>query len=237
MALQVNIGKGTAPSPRIVAPATVVQKAQETGNPSADRALAVTVPIISVDLTGVSFKQRRAASGVEFSFDFGTLKIDLRQEVYIANNLSQCEQRKWAAHERGHVDDNRAVMDKLEAEFMKDGFIQDVFVNGTWYPRSDFQLVQRIVRDAIGDVFRVLTAEAAAKHDTVAEYRRVAREILRDCPGPIMYEVLRGDTLSAIALHYYGSASKWPKIYDANKATIGRSPHLVRVGQKLVIPK
>jgi nucleoid-associated protein YgaU len=214
----------------------VVTKAQEIGSPNAAQALAVTAPKITIDQTGISFKLRQAGAQQEFSFDFGTLRITLSQEVFIASDLSECERRKWAAHEQGHVNDNRTVMDNLEAEFMQDGFIQDVFVNGKWFPRTDFQLVQKIVEGAIGDVFRDLTAAAVAKHDLPAEYRRVAREILRDC-GPVRYKVQPGDTLSGIALHYYGAAAKWPKIYDANKATIGRNPNLIRVGATLVIPQ
>ncbi len=231
MALNVTISKGSIPSPKVVTPATVAAKA---GNA---QALGLTLPFINIDLTGVSFKQRRATGGPEFSFDFGTLRITLRQEVYIANDLTECERRKWAEHERGHVDDNRDVMDRLEAEFMPYGMIQDVFVNGTWYPRTQFTLVQNLIQQDIGDAFRTLTEAEVAAHDTIAEYRRVAREILRDCPGPIRYRIQRGDTLSAIALHYYGAASKWKKIHEANRDTIGSNPNMIIAGQTIIIPK
>lgn len=40
------------------------------------------------------------------------------------------------------------------------------------------------------------------------------------------YTVKAGDTLSGIALHFYGSAikDKWMKIYEANKDVIGPNP-------------
>lgn len=53
------------------------------------------------------------------------------------------------------------------------------------------------------------------------------------------HKVVSGDTLSGIALKYYGSAARdhWMAIYEANKETIGNNPNLIRVGQRLNIPK
>jgi nucleoid-associated protein YgaU len=51
------------------------------------------------------------------------------------------------------------------------------------------------------------------------------------------YTVVRGDSLSRIALSYYGDSSepKWMKIYEANRETI-RNPNYIFIGQKIVIP-
>jgi hypothetical protein len=49
------------------------------------------------------------------------------------------------------------------------------------------------------------------------------------------YIVQAGDTLSALALRYYGDHYMWGKIYDANKATM-KNPHYIYVGQRIVIP-
>ena len=51
----------------------------------------------------------------------------------------------------------------------------------------------------------------------------------------VTYQVQKGDTLSGIALKYYGSASQWKKILDANPSLEGK-PNKIRIGQKLVIP-
>lgn len=53
------------------------------------------------------------------------------------------------------------------------------------------------------------------------------------------HTVAAGETLSAIALKYYGSAvkDKWMKIYEANKAVIGDNPNLIKPGQVLKIPE
>lgn len=56
-----------------------------------------------------------------------------------------------------------------------------------------------------------------------------------DDEGNVVYTVKSGDTLSAIALHYYGSAgrSSYMKIAEANGI---ENANLIRVGQELVIP-
>lgn len=53
------------------------------------------------------------------------------------------------------------------------------------------------------------------------------------------HTVAAGETLSHIAQQYYGSASRedWMAIYEANKATIGDNPSLIKPGQELNIPK
>ena len=51
------------------------------------------------------------------------------------------------------------------------------------------------------------------------------------------YTVVSGDSLSKIAKHHYGDASKWHQIYEANKTTIGNDPDHIEVGQVLTLPK
>ena len=63
-------------------------------------------------------------------------------------------------------------------------------------------------------------------------------------PGPgspaageaTIYEVKPGDTLGAIAQRFYGKASLYPKIFEANRDILN-NPDLIKVGQKLKIPK
>ncbi len=49
------------------------------------------------------------------------------------------------------------------------------------------------------------------------------------------YVVVHGDSLSKIAKREYGDASKWPRIYDANRDLI-KNPDLIYPGQELKIP-
>ncbi|MBK1721473.1 peptidoglycan-binding protein LysM [Thiocystis violacea] len=49
------------------------------------------------------------------------------------------------------------------------------------------------------------------------------------------YVVQKGDTLSAIAKHFYGKASAYPRLFDANREVI-KDPDLIFPGQKIRIP-
>ncbi len=49
------------------------------------------------------------------------------------------------------------------------------------------------------------------------------------------HEVAAGESLSKIAIKYYGDASLYTKIFEANKDTL-KDPNLIRAGQKLRIP-
>jgi nucleoid-associated protein YgaU len=49
------------------------------------------------------------------------------------------------------------------------------------------------------------------------------------------YTIQAGDSLSKIAKKYYGNASDWQKIYQANKDKI-KDPNMIYPGQKIVIP-
>ncbi|NEV64060.1 peptidoglycan-binding protein LysM [Thiorhodococcus minor] len=49
------------------------------------------------------------------------------------------------------------------------------------------------------------------------------------------YVIQKGDTLSAVAKHFYGKASAYPRIFDANREVI-KDPDLIFPGQKIRIP-
>lgn len=50
-----------------------------------------------------------------------------------------------------------------------------------------------------------------------------------------VYEIVSGDTLGGIAKKYYGSASKYMKIFEANREIIS-DPNVIHPGQKIRIP-
>ncbi|OGD11056.1 MAG: hypothetical protein A2Y86_02865 [Candidatus Aminicenantes bacterium RBG_13_62_12] len=50
------------------------------------------------------------------------------------------------------------------------------------------------------------------------------------------YVVQKGDTLSHLAKRYYGKAGQYMKIFNANQDIL-KDPNLIKVGQKLRIPK
>jgi len=49
------------------------------------------------------------------------------------------------------------------------------------------------------------------------------------------YTVVKGDTLSKIARHYYGSANQWRPIFEANRDQLD-DPDRIKPGQVLKIP-
>lgn len=62
------------------------------------------------------------------------------------------------------------------------------------------------------------------------------RAVSSNAPPAGSYTVVKGDCLSSIARRYYGTASKWTAIYEANKSVIGGNPNLIYPGQVLTIP-
>lgn len=54
-------------------------------------------------------------------------------------------------------------------------------------------------------------------------------------PEAQYHDVVRGDTLSAIAKKYYADANKYPAIFEANKPMLSH-PDKIYPGQKLRIP-
>ena len=68
-----------------------------------------------------------------------------------------------------------------------------------------------------------------------------AREEARALPTPAsapesgQYTVVAGDSLSYLALKYYGDQHQWEKIYEANKPTM-KNPNFLYVGQRILIP-
>ena len=55
-------------------------------------------------------------------------------------------------------------------------------------------------------------------------------------PVPKTYTVQAGDTLSKISKQFYGDASKYMKIFEANRDKLS-NPDLIKVGQVLAIPE
>ena len=82
-------------------------------------------------------------------------------------------------------------------------------------------------------------AEIRARHEermAAAKAKREAEEQAeRDAAKKHVVE--SGDTLTAIALKYYGNAGEFMKIYEANKEVIGDNPDRILVGMELIIPE
>jgi nucleoid-associated protein YgaU len=59
--------------------------------------------------------------------------------------------------------------------------------------------------------------------------------VKESAPEAQYHTVVKGDTLSAIAKKYYGDASKYPEIFEANKPML-KHPDKIYPGQSLRIP-
>jgi NitT/TauT family transport system substrate-binding protein len=82
---------------------------------------------------------------------------------------------------------------------------------------------------------KVPSAKDRAKPDVVTPAKKSALTVLGASALPQEYTVNAGDTLSHLALRFYGSAHKWPKIHEANAETL-KNPHYIYIGQQLLIP-
>jgi LysM repeat protein len=51
-------------------------------------------------------------------------------------------------------------------------------------------------------------------------------------PSLVVYTVVPGDSLSAIAQKFFGNGNRWPEIYQKNKGVIGPNPDLIYPGQR-----
>lgn len=71
----------------------------------------------------------------------------------------------------------------------------------------------------------------------VASVQSVDNQMAVSSPEPEAqyHDVVRGDTLSAIAKKFYGDANKYPVIFEANKPMLSH-PDKIYPGQKLRIP-
>ncbi len=57
-----------------------------------------------------------------------------------------------------------------------------------------------------------------------------------ESPTPMLHQIAQGETLSTIALRYYGNSALWTRIYAANRGKIGDDPNNLVLGVELVIP-
>ena len=128
----------------------------------------------------------------------------------------------------------RAALDKIKADPDLAGNPVDVIQEGE----------RIILRGAVDSQAEVEKArQLAASVPGVKEVDTSGLQVISgaaklnvtDDDGDVVYTVKSGDTLSAIALHYYGSASRgaYMKIANANKLD---DPNKIYVGQKLKIP-
>jgi len=80
------------------------------------------------------------------------------------------------------------------------------------------------------DAFPFRFALALTMAETLIKTYKSVGPHPEDATLPLAWLVLAGDSLSRIAQKVYGNASQWPKIHQANKASIGPDPNKLNVG-------
>lgn len=99
------------------------------------------------------------------------------------------------------------------------------------------------MKEGDGDIYYMLSL---SEHRTlnvpaVKTATKIHSNGLQDRPNTThaggSHTVVRGDTLWAIAKKFYGSGTRYTKIYNANKNIIGSNPNKIYPGQVLAIPE
>lgn len=114
--------------------------------------------------------------------------------------------------------------------------------DGTAPPPDELAEARRLLEDG-GDESPMLSQspDARERRDaarSAAKDAEAAKKVERQRQGdrPETYVVQEGDTLYKIAVKFYGRASAWRGIREANKATISTDGR-VKTGQKIFLPK
>lgn len=96
-------------------------------------------------------------------------------------------------------------------------------------PKTDFQHLR------VGMTVRV-PVDPANVQGTPAPTPDNRPDIVPSPPAGAEYVVARGDTLTGLAQRFYGRASLWRRILDANRAALGDDASRLRAGMRLIIP-
>ncbi len=79
------------------------------------------------------------------------------------------------------------------------------------------------------------TVASASSLDVAAANSAASPAFVSSVAVPVEYKVEKDDTLQKISHRFYGSYSKWTRIYDENKAVI-KDPNRLKTGILLKIP-
>jgi len=107
-----------------------------------------------------------------------------------------------------------------------------ITIKGKAESREAANLVMERLDQAVKAENIVNAIEVATKPEPVPEPEPAPEPV----SGERFYEVVAGDTLGAISQKYYGQASNYMKIFEANRDILD-NPDLIKVGQKLKIPE
>ncbi|MDD1650620.1 MAG: peptidoglycan-binding protein LysM [Methylococcaceae bacterium] len=131
---------------------------------------------------------------------------------------------KAAEKIKEHILADNPGIDPLEVKFEK-GFVTLGGSSQTWEAVEKAILLAGNVKGVGKVVSEIQVAEAAGN----------ASVELGGTGAGQYYEIKSGDTLSAIAKHFYGDANQYQKIFEANREVI-KDANKIFPGQKIRIP-
>ena len=136
----------------------------------------------------------------------------------------------------GKGDDVAAVQEEIESSF--DNLPVDGLVVGV---EGDIVSLAGIAQDYPTREKAILIAgniEGIAQVDAVqlVTMEQISEENVREIPEEIFYNIIKGDTLWAIATKFYDDGSKYTHIVDANLEVI-KNADLIYPGQAIRIPE
>lgn len=235
MPWKIFISKGPIPIPKAVPRDDVIRYAREANLPQPEKHKGVTKVNIEYEL---DYEKRPRLHPTEFSFLNVELRLKVITEIYIANNLSDCEHVITAEHEHDHVRDYRS--DSFRKQMKRNKIranqqLQKIFSNQQWRPMSSYETIEERIITIVVEISNELTKEEGQKRDTQTEYDEMDKKVQK-CKDKYYHPVVRGESLKKLARRYYGQQRFWRTISDANKGKIGRDFEIHR-GQRLLIPK
>ena len=185
MPLTIQITITPVGAPINASPAELQTLADEHGDigPGGGTPVAITIPIIHQDQTGLNYDTRNG--NTEFRFNTGTLRLTLRQEIHVSTALSPCAKTVWLQHEQKHVQDNERLMGRMDAELRANPEFAFILIRPTWQRVTRFADTQRDIRDVVNETFVRLTTAAATRQDTAREYQTVERQIRIRCGNTV----------------------------------------------------
>lgn len=239
MSIELDISGSAQATPKVVPRNDVVEQARQAGYNNPEKALGVTRIFFPADPVTGDLDVILNEDQTMFQFAGGTVRLQLTPKIFIANTLNSCARDIVKEHEQDHIRDVLADSFKREmlATMKQHRTLRPLLVEQRWTAVSQKEATKKTIEEAVVTIFNELGRAKARERDTAGERARVFRTIIQQCPGPFYHKVERGESLSKLALFYYGNGRLWPSIYNANKGVIGANPDLIYPGQELLIPK
>ncbi len=119
-----------------------------------------------------------------------------------------------------------------------DVYLDSYTVDNSKFDTVEYSISFSVAKDIMVYTTTELNIENTTKKDTTTttNERAASSGGAASAPKNTTYTVKAGDTLWAIAKKFLGNGSRYPEIYDLNKAIIGPDPNLIHPGQVFAIP-